>query len=317
VSAERRPLDPSALGLMVLLCALWGLQQVAIKLAARDVAPLMQVALRSGLSAALVVGWSALRRQRLDLDGPTRWPGLLAGALFALEFLFIAEGLRRTTASHMAVFLYTAPVFTALGLHLTLRAERLSPLQWMGIGLAFGGIAVAFGGGSPAGRSGAPTLLGDVFGVLAGAAWGATTVVVRRSALSEAPAAATLLYQLLVGFVLLLAAAALTGQAGRVTLTPVAWASLLYQGVVVSFASYLTWFWLLRRYLASRLSVFSFMTPLFGVTFGVVLLGDALTPAFGAGAVLVLLGITLVSRPGFARRRLAQAPIPSKRTDDR
>jgi drug/metabolite transporter (DMT)-like permease len=303
MTAQRQPVDGSAMGLMVLLCALWGLQQVAIKLAAPDVAPIMQVALRSGLSAALVAGWARWRGQPLRLLGPTLRAGLLAGVLFSAEFLFVAEGLRHTSASHMAVFLYTSPVFTALGLHLTLRAERLSPLQWLGIGVAFGGIALAFGGGLASGGLAGPALLGDLLGVLAGAAWGATTVVVRNSALSEAPPATTLLYQLLAGLVLLLAAALATGQAGRVALTPLAWGSLLFQGVVISFASYLAWFWLLRRYLASRISVFSFMTPLFGVTFGVLILGEALTAAFGAGALLVLLGITLVSGAGWWRRR--------------
>lgn len=303
MTAARRQVDGPALGLMVLLCALWGLQQVAIKVAAADVAPVMQVALRSGVSAALVAAWAWARGQRLDLLGPTRWPGLLAGALFAAEFLFVAEGLRHTAASHMAVFLYTSPVFTALGLHATVRAERLGRLQWLGIGVAFAGIALAFGGGLLRGGLDAEALLGDLLGVAAGASWGATTVVVRRSALSEAPPAATLLYQLLVGFTLLLLAAALTGQLHRVELTPVAVGSLAFQGVVVSFASYLAWFWLLRRYLASRLSVFAFMTPIFGVTFGVLLLGEPLTPAFGGGAALVVVGITLVSGAGLLRRR--------------
>lgn len=300
---ERRPVDGPAMGLMVLLCALWGLQQVVIKLAAPDIAPIMQVALRSGISAALVAAWARWRRQPLALLGPGLWPGLLAGVLFAAEFLFVAEGLGHTSASHMAVFLYTAPVFTALGLHLTVRAERLGRAQWLGIGVAFSGIALAFGGGLLSGGLAGPALLGDLLGVLAGAAWGATTVVVRRSALSEAPPALTLLYQLVVGFVLLLAAAAATGQLGRVASTPLAWGSLLFQGVVISFASYLAWFWLLRRYLASRIAVFSFMTPLFGVTFGVLLLGEPLTPAFGGGALLVLLGISLVSGAGEWRRR--------------
>jgi drug/metabolite transporter (DMT)-like permease len=286
---------------MVLLCALWGLQQVLIKAAAPDVAPIMQVALRSGVSAALVAAWARWRGEPLHLLGPTLRPGLLAGVLFAAEFLFVAEGLRHTAASHMAVFLYTSPVFTALGLHFTIRAERLSRLQWAGILTAFSGIAVAFGGGLLAGRIAPGILLGDLLGVAAGAAWGASTVVVRRSSLSEAPPARTLQYQLVVGFLLLLTGAALTGQAGRVSSTPVAWGSVLFQGVVISFASYLAWFWLLRRYLASRIAVFSFMTPLFGVTFGVLLLGEPLTPSFAGGAILVLTGITVVSVAGKGR----------------
>lgn len=303
MTALRKPVDASAAGLMVLLCALWGLQQVVIKVAAPDIAPIMQVALRSGISAALVAAWARWRRQPLDLLGPALRPGLLAGALFAAEFLFVAEGLRHTTASHMAVFLYTSPVFTALGLHFTIRAERLSRLQWIGILAAFAGISVAFGGGILAGGLAPGALLGDLLGVAAGAAWGTTTIVVRRSALSEAPPAQTLQYQLVVGFVLLLATAAVSGQAGRWAPTPVAWASVLFQGVVISFASYLAWFWLLRRYLASRIAVFSFMTPLFGVTFGVLLLGEPLTLSFGAGALLVLAGITVVSLAGMRRGR--------------
>lgn len=77
--------------------------------------------------------------------------------------------------------------------------------------------------------------------------------------------------------------------------------SLLFQGVVVCFASYLAWFWLLRRYAASQVSVFSFLTPLFGVSFGVLVLGERVDPAFGIGAALVLAGITVVSAPGLRR----------------
>ena len=299
--ATRKPIDGFAAATMLLLCAIWGAQQVAIKLAAPDVAPIMQVALRSGLSALLVAGLMIWRGGGLSLGGRTARPGLLAGALFAAEFLFIAEGLRRTSASHMAVFLYTSPVFTALGLHLLLPSERLRRHQWLGILVAFAGIALAFMGGTGRGSLTMATLGGDLFGILAGAAWGATTVVIRTSALSEAPPTQTLLYQLAGGFVLLLAAAVASGQAGRVSLTTVAWGSLLFQGVVVSFASYLTWFWLLRRYLATRLSVFSFMTPIFGVTFGVLVLGDPISPSFGGGAALVLAGITIVSGAGLLR----------------
>jgi len=155
-------------------------------------------------------------------------------------------------------------------------------------------------------------LQGDALGVLAGAAWGATTVVVRGSALSDAAPSKTLLYQLAVGCVLLLAAALALGQATQVTMTRVAWTSLLFQGVVVSFASYLAWFWLLRRYLASRVAVFSFMTPLFGVTFGVLVLREPVDVYFAAGAVLVLAGITLVSAPSLRRRSPLVAPPPGQ-----
>lgn len=279
----RKSADAFAFQTMLLLCVIWGIQQVTIKWAATDIAPVMQAAIRSGIAAALVGllmcwrgGWEGLRQGTLGA-------GLLTGTLFALEFLFIALGLQYTTASHMSVFLYTAPIFSALGLHFLLPSERLRPLQWLGVAVCFGGIAVAFGGGLSWAEMDGRMLLGDAFGLLAGMSWGATTVAVRGTRLSEAPPSLTLFYQLFVACAGLLLIALFSGQFGEVRWTPVSTASVLFQGVVVSFASYFCWFWLLRRYLANNLAIFSFMTPLFGVTFGVLLLGEPLSLNFVAG----------------------------------
>jgi drug/metabolite transporter (DMT)-like permease len=311
--SARRATDAFSFQVMLLLCALWGLQQVSIKLAAPDIAPILQASLRSGIAALLVGllmtwrgGWEGLRQGTLR-------GGLLAGVLFAAEFLLIALALTYTTAGHVAVFLYTSPVFSALGLHLLLPGERLRPFQWLGIAVCFGGIAVAFIGGASPAQFDSRTLLGDALAVGAGLAWGLTTVVIRGSRLSEAPPSLTLFYQLAIGFVLLLAVALATGQTAHVALTPIAVGSVLFQGVGVSFASYLAWFWLLRRYLASNLAVFSFMTPLFGVTLGVLVLGEPLTMNFVLGAVLVLAGIGLVSGEGWLRRLLTRSPSASVR----
>ena len=303
VMSERRQTDAFALKVMLGLCVIWGIQQIAIKWAAADIAPVMQAAMRSGISAVLVAALMCWRGGWAQM--PNTWrAGLLAGSLFGLEFLFIAEGLKLTSAAHMSVFLYTAPVFTALGLHALLPTERLRPLQWLGIALAFSGIAFAFAGGISLEHLDRRMLLGDAMGLMAGLCWGATTVVVRTSRLSEAPATLTLFYQLIVCLIGLLIIALATGQFTQVSFTTIGVASVLFQGMVVSFASFLTWFWLLRRYLASNLAVFSFMTPLFGVTFGVVLLGEPLSLNFLLGAILVLLGITLVSAEQWLRRRL-------------
>ncbi|SEI91007.1 Permease of the drug/metabolite transporter (DMT) superfamily [Pseudomonas linyingensis] len=303
----RQGVDGFAVQLMVVLCVIWGLQQVVIKLAAPDMAPMLQIGLRSMVAAVLVVVFMLWQRQPLALGDGTLRPGLLAGLLFALEFLFVAEGLRYTSAAHVVVLLYTAPIFAALGLHLLLPSERLRRLQWLGIGLAFGGIVIAFGAGALQQRISSEVLLGDALALLAGLFWGMTTVAVRCSSLSRAAPAKTLLYQLLCAC-LLVPLAWLGGQVETVRLTPVVWGSLLYQSVLVSFVAFLTWFWLLRRYLASRLGVFSFMTPLFGVVFGVWLLDERIDVFFVVGGVLVLLGITMVSADGWWRRVLRREP---------
>lgn len=296
---SRKALDGQAIGLMVLLCLVWGLQQVALKATASAIAPIFQIGLRSGVAAVLVALVMAARGERMRVADGTWRAGLLVGSLFGVEFLLVGEGLRHTSASHMVVFLYTAPIFAALGLHWRLPAERLGAVQWFGIALAFSGLALAFFGRSTAVAAGAPgnVLWGDFLGLLAGAAWGATTVAIRCSKLATAPATQTLLYQLLSAFVLLTGAAFVTGQA-QFNPTPTVWASLLFHSVVVSFASFLLWFWLLRKYLASRLGVFSFMTPLFGILLGAWLLHEPIESRFLVGAVPVLLGIVLVSGGG-------------------
>jgi len=291
----RQPLNALAVSLMLMLCLIWGLQQITLKATATDISPVLQIALRSGIGAVLVWLFVLVRGTALNFaDGSWR-PGLVGGALFALEFLLVGQAVRHTTAAHLVVFLYTAPVFAALGLHWKLPSERLAPLQWVGIALAFGGIAVTFlsrSGQDPAGFS--TMLLGDTLALLAGAAWGATTVLIRTTRLASLPATQTLLYQLVTAFVLLLIAAIALDQT-TFNPTPQVWASLAFQSIVVSFISFLIWFWLLRHYLASRLGVFSFLTPLFGVVLGAWLLHEPVEPGFLLGSLLVLAGILLVS----------------------
>lgn len=299
----RKALDEKAIGLMLMLCVIWGLQQVVLKATAADIAPVMQIALRSGV-AALLVGLVMLARgERMSLADGTWRPGVVVGLLFGLEFMLVGEGLRHTSAAHMVVFLYTAPIFAALGLHWRLPVERLGWVQWLGIFLAFTGIAIAFFGRTQSASPGPGNqLLGDFLGLMAAVAWGATTVVIRSSSLARAPATQTLLYQLVGAFVLLLGMSWATGQA-QVNFTPQVWASLAFHSLVVSFASFLIWFWLLRHYLASRLGVFTFLTPLFGIVFGAWLLGERIETSFLIGAAPVLVGIALVSGHGWVAQQ--------------
>ncbi|TAL94944.1 MAG: DMT family transporter [Paraburkholderia sp.] len=302
----RRPPDTVAILLMVVLCAIWGFQQVAIKSANATFPPIFQAGLRSTIATVLVYGWARLRGTPLFRDDGTLGAGLLAGVLFASEFVCIFLGLTLTSASRMAVFLYTAPCFTALGLHWFVAGEHMRRIQWAGVITAFAGMALAFADGfARAGSESHAAMLagvaGDALGVLGGVAWAATTVVVRATKLAHTSASKTLLYQLAVSAVVLLALSVPLGQVHVATITPLAVASLAYQAVVVAFVSYLVWFWLLTRYMASRLSVFSFLTPLFGVTFGVLLLGESFNLRFLMAAVLVLAGIALVNAPALRR----------------
>lgn len=291
--------------MMTVLCAFWGLQQVAIKAAAPDIAPIFQIALRSGFAALMVGVLLLLRWNRMKRSHGSWQPGLLVGLFFAVEYLAVGEGLRYTSAAHMVIFLYTAPIFAAIGLHFRFPSERLTALQWLGVLVAFSGVVLAFYAPAPPGVSVSQQRLGDGLGLLGAVFWAATTLTIRSSRLADAPAPLTLFYQLAGAFVLLALTALITGQSG-IQLTSVAITSLAFQTVVISFFSFLAWFWLLGRYLGSRLGVLSFMTPLFGVVFGVWLLGETLESSFVVGALLVLAGIVLVSGHDLLRQ-LAQS----------
>jgi len=292
MTGERRPVDAAAVSLMVLLCAIWGLGHVAAKFAGQGISLVFQSGLRSLVAAALLLAWGAWRGIAFWERDRTLGPGVLAGLLFGAEFIFIFAGLKTTGASRMVVFVYLAPFITAFGLHFLIPQERLSARQWAGVLIAFGGVALAFGDGFASGRG---TLIGDFFGVLGALFWALTTILIRATRLAAIAPAKTLLYQLVVSAPMLLAAAWLLGEPGVIRLTPPVVLAFAYQCAVVAFASYLAWFWLLRRYLAARLSVFTFLTPIFGVLAGVLLLGEPITAVFLAAALLVGAGLVLVN----------------------
>jgi len=296
MTERKTHLDPLAVSTLVFCCLLWGLNQVAAKAAMPEVPALWQAALRSIFGALLVGLWARWRGVPIVVRDATWRGGLLAGVLFGAEFLCIFIGLQHTTASRMVVFIYISPFVVALGMPFIARNERLSRLQMVGLLVAFAGVAWAFEEGFHAPAAGPRQLFGDALGVVAGVLWGATTLAIRGTALSSAPAEKTLLYQLAVSAVILLAAALLTGATLPTTLSPLAWGAMGFQIVVVTAFSYLLWFWLIGHYPATRLASFTLLTPVFGLVLGALLLGEAITARLVVALFAVAAGIVLVNR---------------------
>jgi drug/metabolite transporter (DMT)-like permease len=294
---RKHHLDGVAIASLLLCSTLWGLNQVAAKVAMAEIPPLAQAAARSLGAALLVLAWSRWRGIALWASDGTWRGGLSAGALFAVEMACIFIGLLFTSASRMAVFIYLSPFVVALGMPFIARGERLAPLQWLGLATAFAGVAWAFAEGfAPTAAAGPRQWLGDTLGVAAALLWGATTLTIRATTLANAPAEKTLLYQLAVSGVLLALAAWLAGERWPSHVGTLAWSSLAFQTVIVTFASYLLWFWLVRHYPATRIAAFTLLTPLAGLIAGVGLLGEPLTLRLAVAVAAVVGGIALVSR---------------------
>ena len=305
---RKADLDSVAVVLVVSCCFLWGLNQVAIKVAMVEVPALWQAAIRLVGGALLVGLWSRLRGVPLFQADATLPGGLLTGVLFAAEFLCIFTGLQYTSASRMAVFLYLSPFVVALGMPFLSRAERLSARQIGGLLLALASVAWAFAEGFTRPAAGEHQLLGDALGVTAAVLWGGTTLTIRATRLATAPAEKTLLYQLAVSGVLLTACALVTRAPWPTSLSPLATASLLFQTVIVTALSYVVWFWLIRRYPATRLASFTLLTPVFGLLMGVGLLQEPVTARLLTALAGVSAGILLVNLPSMSGRRAAPRP---------
>jgi len=285
-------LDTRATALLLACCAFWGLQQILIKTTVAEVPPLWQAAIR--MSGAVVLLWLWCRWRGVPLferDG-TLMGGLLAGALFAGEFTCIYLGLQRTSASRLTVFLYTSPFVVALLLPRFVRSERLRGVQWIGLAIAFCGVVLAFSesfGHSTSGH-------GDALALLAGMLWGLTTLAIRTTRLATASAEKALFYQIAVTAAILPLLSLVLGETWGFAYSGYAWFSIALQTAIGAFASYLAWMWMLRHYPATRVLSFTFLTPLFALVFGVVLLAEPLTLQLVLALAGVALGIVLVNR---------------------
>lgn len=296
MSSERRAqLDARAVVVLLSCCAIWGISQVAAKLTLAEVPPLLQSGARSAGAAVLLVLWSRWRRLALGGSDGTAGAGLLAGVLFAVEFGCIFVGLQFTTASRMSVFLYLAPFVVALGMPLIARHERLGRWQMAGLALAFGGVVWAYAEGFSRPAAGPLQWLGDLLGIAGAVLWASTTLLVRGTRLASALPEKTLLYQLVVSGLALLAASALSGELWPRGLSPLVAALMLFQIAVVTFGSYLAWFWLVRHYPATKVSAFTLLTPIFGLLAGVLLLGEPLTLRLAVALAAVCVGLVLVN----------------------
>ncbi len=289
-----RPLSPGAVAWMLMLCLSWGFNQIAVKLALPDIPPMLQATIRSAGALPVLLLIARLRGVRLFERDGTLGAGLFAGLLFGLEFVLVFRGLKLTSASRAVVFLYTAPFFVALGSYQFL-GERLRASQWGGLGLSFAGVALAIG--VPQANVDTNVLLGDLLVVGGGALWAATTLVVKTTSLLRAPPEKALGYQVAVSVPILGVAAWIGGETLTRVPGPLALSLMAYQAIWVVGLTFLIWFALVKTYSASKLSAFSFITPLFGVVASYVIMNDTLTPIFGVAALLVMAGLYLVNRP--------------------
>ena len=301
-------LDLRAVALLLLCCMFWGLQQVLVKATIAEIPPVFQAAVRFTGATLILCVWCRFRRIALFAPDASLKPGLLAGALFAIEFALMYSALEYGEASRVTIFVYTAPFWVALLLPIAVKSERLCALQWAGLALAFLAIALSSADGFARVGSAHPWR-GDLLALASGMAWGLTTVVIRSSALSRVSAEKLLFYQVAMSSLCLPMVSLLLGESWRWEWSAFAAFSIGLQTLVGAFASFLAWMWMLGRYPATRISAFVFLTPIFALIFGSIWLGEAVSVHLLLAIALVAAGIALVNRKPASGKKPRPCPL--------
>ncbi|MFT6677232.1 MAG: drug/metabolite transporter (DMT)-like permease [Sulfitobacter sp.] len=268
-----------------------GFNQVVIKVTAGGFSPVFSAGLRSLGAVIVLLVWMRLRGVALVLPRRAWLGGILSGILFTVEFTTIFIALDLSTVSRVSVIFYSMPVWLALMAHFLFPGERLTPLRAAGLVLAMAGVALALLDRGAAGAS----WTGDILALVSAFCWAGIVLCVRITPLSEVPPAQQLMCQVAVSAPILLLMAPLFGPLMReVALIHVA--GLLFQIFGVASFGYLVWFWLMTIYPASSVASFSFLSPVFSVLGGWLILSEKVALSIWLALALVATGIYLINR---------------------
>ena len=288
---EKERMDVKAGALLTVLCMVWGLNVVAIKISNTGIAPMFGAGLRSLIATICLVVWMY---KNIPLFGGKIWDGMAVGLLFGLEFLFLYPSLVYTSAASAWILLYSAPFFNAIGAHFFLKGDRLNWNKGIGLIVAFVGIVVLLSRDielpSPA------QIFGDILALFGGFFWAVTTIYIKRRLVGSVTHYHTLFYQAIFSIPVLMIGSFVFRETPIHFLSTSIVLSMIFQGVIVAFISYLLWFILVHGYPASLLSSFTFLTPIFAALAGIVFLSEPITVKVGISLVLVSVGIYIVNR---------------------
>lgn len=289
--------------------------QIIIKLVNQGLQPVFFAGIRSLIAIFCLWLWLVWKGRPPRLERRYIGVGVLVGIAFAAEFLCLFIALDLTTVTRTSIILYSMPVWLALAAHFVLPGERTTTTKAIGLALAFAGVAWAILDRSSG--QGQASLTGDLFALFAAWAWAAIALLARGTRLREVRPDMQLFWQVLVSAPILILAAPLFGPLIR-DLQPIHIAGLVFQAVAVVSAGFMFWLWLLSIYPAASVASFSFLTPIFGVALGWLMLGEHVGFSVLGAAGLVAVGIILINRParpqsGPADRRVvgrtAEGPV--------
>ena len=289
-------LDFKAILTLVILTLLWGLNYPAIKYSNQGISPIFASMLRSVIASIFGILYGLSKKEKLFHTDIMFFHGFMVGLLFGLEFACIYFGMLYTDAARSVVFVYLSPFVVAVGAHFFLKGDRLTFLKMLGLILAFTGVFIVFQGKPKEAKT--TIWVGDVLEIMAGLLWGVTTLYIKKFLAEKIHPINTFLYQLFFSIPILFLVSLILEPRWIYRIDVYIVSSIIYQSIMVAFISYFIWFKLIHNYSVSRLSAFTFFTPIFGVLFGILFLNEEFTISLMVGIPLVSMGIFFVNWKG-------------------
>lgn len=282
--------------MMLAVAFFWGTGFSFVKAALAEVPPFAFNALRFPLAVILLLlAWKQRGMSGRTLKADV-WALTVIGVLGYVGYqMFYITGIARTTASNSALILASVPAFVA-AIHGVRGTERLGWVAWLGVLLSIAGIALIIRAGGGTLAVGDRTLLGDVLVVVAAFAWASYTVATAPYLARHAALGVTLLTMGAATIVLLLAGAPQLLTVGWGSVSPVAWAGVLYTGILGVAGAYLLWNLGVQRLGGTRAAIYSNLVPVIAVVTAALTLHEQITSLHLVGGAVILFGIVLTRR---------------------
>ncbi len=278
---------------LIFISGLLGINHVVIKIVNDGINPVFFCGLRSLIAMLCIYIWMQYRGVQVDFFSKHWKYGILAGIVFALEFLFLFVALDYTTVVRNSIIYYSMPLWLSLMAHFTLPHDKINAIKVLGLILAFLGVIWAFFDKETVDSE--FTIIGDLCALAGALGWAILILIARGTKFSLIKPEMQLLWMVTVSAPILIASSFLYSELIREFLF-IHFLGLLFQAVIVVTFGFIFWLWLLSIYPASGVASFAFLTPLFGITFGWLILDEKLSVTiFGAG-FMVILGIYLINR---------------------
>ena len=280
---------------LIAFSLLLGINHVVIKIVNIGLNPIFFAGIRSFIAFIFIIIWMKLINKPIVFNRESLKISFIAGVIFALEFLFLFLALDFTTVSRNSIIYYSMPLWLTILLFFTKSNEKISLLKFLGLILAFIGVVLSVTNFKINLILNSPNLIGDILAFLAALFWALLIIIAKNSSFNKVSPEMQLLWMVMVsGPILTIFSLFIEDPIRNFQLIHI-W-GILFQSIIVVAGGFLFWLWLLSKYPASGVASFSFLTPIFTIFFGWLILSEVMTIDFYIAAFLVISGLILINR---------------------